>query len=111
MTGKHLVMAKSDFNEIIERRKFGCKREEVTGRRGKLHSDELQEPHCTQNIIKVIKIRNGMGGECGTHEERNMHTGFWWGSLMERDYLAGLRVHVTIILKCILQQALTDGVQ
>jgi len=29
-----------------------------------------------------------MGGECGTHEERNMHTGFWRGSLTEREYLA-----------------------
>ena len=91
----------SEFNDIVKRGGFGSKREEVAGRRGKLHGDEPHHLYCTQNIIKVIKIRNEMGGERGTHE-RNMHTGFWWGSLNERDYLADLRVHVKIILKYIL---------
>jgi hypothetical protein len=45
-----------------------------------------------------------MDGERSTHEERNIHTGFWWGSLKQRDYLAELRVDVRIILKYILNK-------
>jgi hypothetical protein len=33
-----------------------------------------------------------------------MQTGFWWGSLRERDNLADLRVDVKIILKYILRK-------
>jgi len=55
MMGKHLVTAKSEFDKITERGRFGRKREEVTGRRGKLRGDELHDQYCTQNIIKVIK--------------------------------------------------------
>jgi hypothetical protein len=31
----------------------------------------------------------------------NLHTGFWWGNMMERDHLQGPIVEGRIILKCI----------
>jgi hypothetical protein len=39
-----------------------------------------------------------MGGASGTGE---VHTGFWWGSLREREHLEDLGVDGTIILKWI----------
>jgi len=54
MTGKHLVTAKSGFNEIIERAHEGGSNRKTM----ELHSDELHNLYCTRNIIKVIKIRN-----------------------------------------------------
>jgi hypothetical protein len=31
--------------------------------------------------------KNEMGGECSTYEVGEVHTGFWWGNLRERDHL------------------------
>jgi hypothetical protein len=39
------------------RRKFGPKRDEVTGKWRKLHNGELNDLYCSINIIKVIKLR------------------------------------------------------
>jgi hypothetical protein len=36
---------------------FGPKRDEVTGEWRKLHNDELNDLHCSPNIIRVIKSR------------------------------------------------------
>jgi hypothetical protein len=43
------------FENRLLRRIFGPKGGEVTGRRGKLHSEELHNLHNSLNIIKVIK--------------------------------------------------------
>ena len=39
------------------RRIFGPKRDEVTGKWRKLHSEELNDLYCSPNIIRVIKSR------------------------------------------------------
>ena len=39
------------------RRIFGPKRDEVTGKWRKLHSEELNDLYCSPNIIRVIKLR------------------------------------------------------
>ena len=31
--------------------------------------------------------KNKMGRLCGTNEEEEMHTGFWWGKVRARDHL------------------------
>ena len=36
---------------------FGPKRDEVTGEWRKLHNEELNDPHCSPNITRVIKWR------------------------------------------------------
>jgi hypothetical protein len=46
--------------------------------------------------------KNEMGGSCNTIVgEGEVHTGFWWGDLREREHLEDPGINGTIILKCI----------
>ena len=48
------------FENRVPRRIFGPKRNEVTGEWRRLHNEELNDPYCSPNIIRVIKsIRMG----------------------------------------------------
>jgi hypothetical protein len=40
---------------MMPRKMFRLEREEITGVRGKLHSEELHDLYCSRNIIQVIK--------------------------------------------------------
>jgi len=35
---------------------------------------------------------------------RYVHTGFWWGDLMEREHVEYIGIHGRIILKCIVKK-------
>jgi hypothetical protein len=48
-------------------------------------------------------MKNEMGGACGTCG-RQLHAGFWWGYLIERDHLVDLGIDGTIILKLMLKR-------
>ena len=53
------------------------------------------------------QIKNiGMGSECSMfgEEEGEVHTGFWWGNLKERDHLEHLGLIGRIILKWAFQK-------
>jgi hypothetical protein len=39
-----------------------------------------------------------MGGACGMYGRREMHAGFWWGNVNDRDCVVD---HGRIILECI----------
>jgi len=56
--------------------------------------------YCLPNIVRVIKSRRmrwaGHGGG-----RRDVHTGFWWGNLRERDHLEDQGLDGRIILKLI----------
>jgi hypothetical protein len=41
---------------------FGCRREEVTERRRKLHNEDLHNLSSSQNIIKMVKSRMRWAG-------------------------------------------------
>jgi hypothetical protein len=44
--------------------------------------------------------KNEMGGSCSIHErKKEVHTGFGWGGLMEKDHLEDLSVGRRTILK------------
>ena len=43
------------FEVRVSRRIFGPKRDEVTGKWRKLHSEELNELYSTPSIVRVIK--------------------------------------------------------
>jgi hypothetical protein len=74
------------FENRVLRRMFGPKRNEVTGERRKLHTEELNILYFSPNIVRVIKSRRmrwakhiarmGRGEVC---------TGFWWKNLRKGD--------------------------
>jgi hypothetical protein len=43
------------FEHRVLRRVFGARRDEVTGEWRKLHYEELNDLHCSPNIVRVIK--------------------------------------------------------
>jgi len=74
-------------NRVL-RRIFGPKRDEVTGEWRKLHNKELNDLYCSPNIVRVIKWRRmRWAGHVARMERGDVHTGFWWGILREKDYL------------------------
>jgi len=45
------------FENMVLRRIFGPRREEVTGEWRRLHNEELNDLYCSPNIVRVIKSR------------------------------------------------------
>jgi len=45
------------FENMVLRRIFGPRREEVTGEWRRLHNEELNDMYCSPNIVRVIKSR------------------------------------------------------
>ena len=61
------------FENMVLRRTFGSKRDEVTGEWRKLRNEELNGRHCSPNIVRVKKIeKNEIYGGCSAYggEER-----------------------------------------
>jgi hypothetical protein len=47
---------------------------------------------------------NEIGGECSIYGGEEVHTGFWWGDLRERDNLEDPGLDGRIILRCIIRK-------
>ena len=45
------------FENMVLRRIFGPRRDEVTGEWRRLHNEELSDLYCSSNIVRVIKSR------------------------------------------------------
>ena len=75
------------FENMVLRRLFGPRREEVTGEWRRLHNEELNDLYSSPNIVWVIKSRRKrwaghvarMGQERGFMES-------WWRNQRERDH-------------------------
>jgi len=79
---------------------FGAKRDKVTGEWRKLHNEELNDLYCSPNIVWVIKSRRmRWAGHVASGE---VHKGFRWGNLRERDHLGETGIDGRIILTLIL---------
>ena len=77
------------FENVVLRRIFGSRRDEVTGEWRRLHNEELNDLYCSPNIVRVIKSRRmrwaghvaRMGEERGAYRvlvgkpEGKRHTG------------------------------------
>jgi len=67
---------------------FGPKRDTLRVGWRKLHNEELDDLYCSANIFRVIKSRRmRWTRHVARMGERRGYTGFWWGSLRERDQL------------------------
>jgi hypothetical protein len=76
------------FVNRVLRKIFVPKKDEVTGEWRRLHNKELHALYSSPNIIRVIKSRTlRWGGHVTRMGEGEVHAGFWWGSLGERDHL------------------------
>ena len=92
----------SVFENMVLRRRFGPRRDEVTGEWRRLHNEELSDLYSSPNIVRVIISRRmrwarhvarmGEGRGC---------IGSWWGSRRERDHWGSLGVDGWIILRWI----------
>jgi hypothetical protein len=93
------------FENRVLRRIFGPKSDEATGEWRKLHNEELNDLYPSPSIIWVIKSRRmRWAGHVVRMGEREMHTGFWWGSLREGHHVGDPGVDGRIILKWIFKE-------
>ena len=86
-------------DNMVLRRIFGPRRDEVTGEWRRLQHEELNDLYCSPNIVRVIKSRRikwaghvaRMGEERGCKES-------WWGNRREGDHGGDLGLDGWIIL-------------
>jgi hypothetical protein len=64
------------FENRVLRRIFGPKRDEVTGRWGKLHNEELCDLYSSPSIIRIIKSRMGWAGRVARMGRRGRRIGY-----------------------------------
>jgi len=88
------------LENMVLRRIFGLRRDEVTGerrRRRRLHNEELNDLYSSPNIVRVIKSRR-MIWAGHVWVRRRGCIGSWWGNWRERDHWGDLGVDGWIIL-------------
>ena len=64
----------------------------------RLHNYELRDLYSAPHIIRVIKTNELGGGEVSHTETGEVHTGFRWRDLRERDHLEDVGLDERIIL-------------
>jgi hypothetical protein len=75
------------FENRVQRRIFGPKRDEVTGDLGKLHNDELHDLYSSPSIIRIIEsMRMKWEGHVARKGRRGTLMDYWWDSQRERDH-------------------------
>jgi len=83
------------FENMVLRRIFVPRRDEVTGEWRRLHNEELNDLYSSPNIMRVIKSRR-MRWRAWVRKGRCVGSG--WGNWRERDQWGDLGVDVWIIL-------------
>jgi len=84
---------------MVLRRIFGTRRDEVTGEWRRLHNEELNDLYCSLNILRVITSRRmrWAGHVVRMGEERGCMV-YWWGNRKEGDHWVYLVIDGRIIL-------------
>ena len=87
------------FENMVLRRIFGPRREEVMGEWRRLHNEELNDLYCSPNIVRVIKSRRmrWAGHVARMGEERDVYR-VLVGKPEGRDHWGDLGVDGWIIL-------------
>jgi hypothetical protein len=86
------------FEILVLRKVFGTEWDKVTG---ELYNEEIYYLYSSLNIIRVIKPRRMRWAANVVWEKEELHTGFWWGNLWERDHSQVPDIHGRIILRWI----------
>jgi len=68
------------FENRVLRRMYVPERDEVIRDWRKLHNKELNDLHCSPNVIGVIKSRRMRWAGHVARGKSKVRTGFWWGS-------------------------------
>ena len=88
------------FENMVFRRIFGPRRDEVTGEGRRLHNEELNDLYFSPNIVRVIKSRRmGWAGHVARMGEERGCIGSWWGNRREGDQWGDLGIVGWIILR------------
>jgi hypothetical protein len=74
------------FENRVQRRISGPKRDEVTGGCRKLHNEELHYLYSSPSLIRMINSRRmRWAGHVTSMRRRRMRKRFWWESQKKRD--------------------------
>ena len=90
------------FENRVLRRIAGNKKDEITGERRKLHTEELHDLYSSTHNMRLIKSkRMRWGGHVARLGDRRGAYRFWWGVVRERGHSKELSIHGRIVLKWI----------
>ena len=87
------------FENMVLRRIFGPRRDEVTGEWRRLHYEELNDLYSSPNIVRVITLRRmRWAGHVARMGEERGRIESCWGNRREGDHWGDLGVDGWIIL-------------